>query len=354
MLIKKFLLLSIMLATFISIFSSTFERDLKRAVENNCTFTVQSIFEALSKLKAKINLDSQDKDGDTLLHAAVGWNNKNVVNLLLQNGANPNVQNKVGETPFFNENDPEMVSIFVKYGANGDIANKTGINALQRAVSLELTEIAKLFVQARAKVNSVYSNGDTLLMKAIITGNNELVKLLLDFDARAFIKNKEGEIALQFISSYYTRTLFCSHPNYIIQHHNHFRTLYSGYPAPMLLNGEIDEKKLKQLNEEIEFLQKNSKIKMENNRNWLEQNLYDYFLVNETINKIEYPWLKPRKFCHLNRHELLTLRNDLINSIRKLKSLLSKFSYDTSFQKALKDIGTSLDLHAGSIGADII
>lgn len=352
-----FLFLS--LSTFFIALSSNYERDLKNAVEANRSFTVQSIFEALDKAKIKINLNSQDKDGDTLLHSAVGWSNKNMINLLLQNGANPNVQNKLGETPFFNENEPEMVALFVKYKANADIANKAGINALQRAVRLNLVDVVRLFLQAGANVNVTDSNGDTLLMKAAVAGNNELVQLLLDFDVDAFLKNKNGEIVLYKINSYYTRTILMMHPYYKLSFDSHFKTLYSGFPGD-ILNGvtkkEIEKanNECERLNKELEFLKRNSKLKMENGRGWLQQNLYDYFLVNETINKIDHPYLKPRKFCYLDRIELLYLRNDLRNSIEKIKSSMNKSSYAACFNKALKDVCISLELGAGSIGVDII
>lgn len=333
--IKSFIFISTILINF-SVLSSNYERNLKEAVKSNRTFTVQSIFEALYKTKAHVNLNSQDKDGDTLLHFAVGWSNKGIVNLLLQNGADPNVCNKLGETAFYNENDPEMVSVFVKYGAKGDIANKKGINALQRAVTLGLVDIARIFLRAGSNVNVIDANGDTLLMKAAIAGNNELVQLLLDFDANAFIKNKNGEFILEVISSYFTRTILIGDPKF---YRDMEANLSSRYSRPFMVD--------------VEYWKKHSKIKMENDRSWLEQNLYDYFLVNETINKIDYPNLKPRKFCHLDRRELLNLRNDLLKSIEKMKSKANKFSYEASFNKALKDVCTSLEIGAGSLGVDI-
>ncbi len=50
-------------------------------------------------LKAGLNIDKKDKDGNTALHIAVRFNNAELVDYLLSNGANPNVKNNADFYP---------------------------------------------------------------------------------------------------------------------------------------------------------------------------------------------------------------------------------------------------------------
>jgi ankyrin repeat protein len=53
-------------------------------------------------IKAKSDINLQDEEGDTPLHLAYKKNNPEIIKLLLESGANPELQNKNNLTPIEN------------------------------------------------------------------------------------------------------------------------------------------------------------------------------------------------------------------------------------------------------------
>ena len=67
-----------------------------RCVSNESTQALIRDFEKC--LKNGANIDEKNKDGDTCLNSVANTNNLEVVQFLLEHGANPNIQNKTGYT----------------------------------------------------------------------------------------------------------------------------------------------------------------------------------------------------------------------------------------------------------------
>ncbi len=67
---------------------------LELAIKNNNLEQLKTLVEVL-----KIDLNAKDKDGDTLLHKAILSKDEALVKLLLEAGANPDIQNKWEQTP---------------------------------------------------------------------------------------------------------------------------------------------------------------------------------------------------------------------------------------------------------------
>jgi hypothetical protein len=79
-----------------------------------------------------------DENGQTFVHHAVKSRNLPMLKCLLETGADPNIQDKFGNTALFYcygkaHKDGETVKILLQYGANPDIANKDGLTFESKA-----------------------------------------------------------------------------------------------------------------------------------------------------------------------------------------------------------------------------
>jgi ankyrin repeat protein len=84
--------------------------------------------------KAGMNLNSQDKDGNTALHEAYY---EDIANALIEDGANVNIRNADGETPLLSNFSAEVAKLLVAAGADVHARDHAGRNALDQALRLE-------------------------------------------------------------------------------------------------------------------------------------------------------------------------------------------------------------------------
>lgn len=158
-----------------------------------------------------MSVNQQDEEGNTPLHDAVFAQDLDLVISLLNQGANPNIQN-------FEEDTPLHVAIFVmnheitlqllKSGANPNIKDIQGRTALYLLLTeFPVTEevwVADLNVllldllQYGANPNTLDDSGYSPLHSAILTNNIQTVQLLLDFKADPNVEDKDGNGALFF------------------------------------------------------------------------------------------------------------------------------------------------------------
>ena len=83
------------------------------------------------------------------------------IHLLLKNGANVDICNEKGETPFFiacSEGDLESVKILFGYGASINKASKNLFTPLCAAIESKTLEIVKFLVENGADVNQVITH----------------------------------------------------------------------------------------------------------------------------------------------------------------------------------------------------
>lgn len=98
----------------------------------------------LIEAKSSINVTSKKRD-TALLCACRGHRNQKIIELLLENSANPNVQDSDGETPLFNlcYYNFSKLDLLLNKGADTNIQSKNGITALMYACSLDHHEQVK-------------------------------------------------------------------------------------------------------------------------------------------------------------------------------------------------------------------
>lgn len=98
---------------------------------------------------AKI-INKQDTQGDTALHIAAELNQLEIVKLLIENNANPNLENKKGKTPLMkasSKGNEKIVKYLLDHNADPNHENKKGESALIFASSCGHETIVKLLVE---------------------------------------------------------------------------------------------------------------------------------------------------------------------------------------------------------------
>ncbi len=120
----------------------------------------------VSGLKNGIHVDSRGEFSATALMRASQTGNAQIVELLLVQGADP------------------------------DLVDLGGSSAIHVAAKKGFSNIVELLVKAEADVNSIDENGWTALMRATNAGHKDVVKMLLDAGAKVNLTNKWGQNAL--------------------------------------------------------------------------------------------------------------------------------------------------------------
>ena len=149
------------------------------------------------------NINIQNREGHTALMLASIEGHIEIAKLLIDKGANINIQNREGHTALMLasiEGHTEIAKLLIDKGANINIQNREDHTALMLASIKSHTEIAKLLIDKGAGINIQNREGHTALMLATIEGHTEIVELLIDKRADIDIQNIEGHTALMLAS----------------------------------------------------------------------------------------------------------------------------------------------------------
>lgn len=87
-----------------------------------------------------IDLNSQNRKGQTALHIAVNKGYANVARMLLRLGADPSLQDKEGDTSLHDavtKRNDQLVEILLDSSINLGVSNKLGFNALHHIVLMD-------------------------------------------------------------------------------------------------------------------------------------------------------------------------------------------------------------------------
>ena len=176
--------------------------------------------EALKKL-----VDSQDIDGNTMLHYVVKFGNAEMVEDLLERGASLNIENGKRYTPLnlaisYGKN--EIIKVMLEkeshrsYSATTrDRSNKVDLHSIRALIANALIEddlIIGLISKelTRDDLNKKDQGGNTPLHFAAAYGRLEIVKFLLENEADPSLKNNEGKTALQIADA---NKIYSNSPN---------------------------------------------------------------------------------------------------------------------------------------------
>lgn len=151
-------------------------------------------------LVAKAGIDKLSRFGRTPLTVAVQQQQKDMVQFLLEQGADPDMAGKTdGETPLLAAVDAgslELVKLLVKYGS--DVSASDGGGTTPFMYASESMEIALFLIKAGADLEAAEWDGTTSLMWAVIGENAKLVAEVLKRGVNVNALDNEGQSALDF------------------------------------------------------------------------------------------------------------------------------------------------------------
>mmetsp|Transcript_21228 Transcript_21228/g.55211 ORF Transcript_21228/g.55211 Transcript_21228/m.55211 type:complete len:1203 (-) Transcript_21228:303-3911(-) len=142
-----------------------------------------------------------DESGQTLLLIATAGNDKDMVEVLLNSQADPNVASAVdGSTPLMNaaiDNNVEIARMLIKAGADVEAVENRGLTSLHFASAAGSTDVIELLLDNGARLEKRTKGGEeqfrlTPLMFAVRGNQVRAIKLLLDRGADIFAEPEEG------------------------------------------------------------------------------------------------------------------------------------------------------------------
>lgn len=147
-----------------------------------------------------------DEDLETPLHHAARLGNKEVIEILINNGAFIDVQSGLGETPLtiaVAQGFREIVSLLLESGANPNLAGLHGETALHIAAASGDEFIANLLLKYGAFVNATEDVGDAPLHWAVRESHEKVISVLLKHpEVDVNLANEDGETPLHLAASF--------------------------------------------------------------------------------------------------------------------------------------------------------
>ena len=165
-------------------------------------FTKAAKFDDVSEVKsliqAGVSPNTLDPKGNPMLIVAIRDKSLQVADLLLANKAiDVNLMNKSGENPLMMASiEGELPLVETLVLKNKAEVNKSGWTPLHYACTTGKLSVAEFLISKGAKVNALSPSETTPLMMAVSSGNDLLIKLLLDNGADLRMRNHEGYSAI--------------------------------------------------------------------------------------------------------------------------------------------------------------
>lgn len=153
----------------------------------------------LQKKMAKLEINAKNAQGSTLLMAAASAGQDDIVQLLLDQKADPNITDTDGSTALliaiYNEQTPSATKL-IAAGTRLDVFNNLGESALIAATSTNNIEVIKaLLAKDKSQINKTNKDHENALMKAAAVGSLQTVQLLVNAGADLKAKDHLGRTA---------------------------------------------------------------------------------------------------------------------------------------------------------------
>lgn len=146
--------------------------------------TARTLLDAI--LKHNIDINTQNKYGNTALHRAARYGHLETLKLLVSRGASLTIKNQTDSTPLFKaiEHQQTQAAIqLIKLGANFQEPNNLGLTPLSLAVSKGLYPLVEHLIAKGVDVNFspeiLGGRKETVLTTAVLNGDEKIVKALL-------------------------------------------------------------------------------------------------------------------------------------------------------------------------------
>lgn len=157
-----------------------------------------------SLIRAGAEIDRADVEGRTPLTAAAYMGHCTVAEFLLESGANVNKCDVEGRSALAvaclcvptGHRHPQLVSVLLEHGADPELQDKEGLTPLLVAAYEGQEEVAELLLEAGADPDRPGKDQMTPLLAAASGGHAETVRVLLLWGASTDVSDKEGRSAL--------------------------------------------------------------------------------------------------------------------------------------------------------------
>jgi len=152
--------------------------------------------------KEGADVNYKNDNGQGFLFVAVENGNIRMVNLLLEKGVDVNVTNDYNNTALFIaaiNGKKNVVELLLKKGADINKATIDGDTILMGAINYDEEEVIKILLDeegVRVDLNARNNNGETALIRAVQTGNTDIVSMLVDAGADMNIRDNYGNTPL--------------------------------------------------------------------------------------------------------------------------------------------------------------
>lgn len=149
-------------------------------------------------LENGLDINDQDYEGRTALHYAAYEEHKGIVKLLLGKGADV-IKDYVGRTALWDavwNNNEEIVDILIDKGADINLKDRQGQILLTKAACEDNIETVALLLKKGADINGTDNLGQTALIEVALYGEKEIVKFLVERGADIHLKDNQGNRAL--------------------------------------------------------------------------------------------------------------------------------------------------------------
>nr|QBK92095.1 MAG: ankyrin repeat protein [Pithovirus LCPAC304] len=168
-----------------------------------------------SSLQLGIDPNFQNKFGETALLWAASYRHRDIVRLLLEYGAKPDIRSVTGRTALgvsiehdrlrweWSPGDIRIIALLLEHGANPDISNKLGNTALINASHVADIDIVRLLLEHNANPNLPNKRGNTALIEASgdsFVEHTDIVRLLLEHGAKPDLQIRNGWTAIKVAS----------------------------------------------------------------------------------------------------------------------------------------------------------
>lgn len=175
------------------------EKQQQQLLDEACFYW--ELNDIIRELEEGKKIEAGDKGCNTALHHAVVNGNKEEMKCLLKNGAGINSQNARGFAPLHLAalcGDVESAKLLISNGADVNIADNGGNTPLHRAICF--TDIIRLLLDNGADPNMLNTTMlRTPLEKAVVEGLPEAVEIMICFGANpALAKDNHGSTKLHY------------------------------------------------------------------------------------------------------------------------------------------------------------
>ncbi len=145
------------------------------------------------------NLEWRDVDYSewSILHISVMRYHTEIVRMLIWAGIDVNVQDKWGNTALHmtsSRNQIQIAKMLIEAGTDVNIQDRSGWTSLYSASWENRPEIARMLIDAKADLNVQDKDGWTAMHWAAINGNAIIAKMLIGAGARKDIQTNNGKL----------------------------------------------------------------------------------------------------------------------------------------------------------------